>query len=143
MYVMKVLLFAFLFTITVESYYMPPWIYGPKAPTVYFSGRITNHGKPVSAHISIEIEYKNGEVVMPLSVVQVNSLADYHIGISGLLLQDPKLQSTAFVRVQPLSLEGKNQVAKFEMDDNQFEYIIDFELSDKSRKSKKKSEYSL
>ncbi|KAI6177998.1 hypothetical protein M3Y98_00453500 [Aphelenchoides besseyi] len=137
---MKRLLLIILLIVNAESYFMPPWIYGPKAPTVYFSGRITNHGKPVPAHISVEIMYKNGEDKVPLSVVQVNSLADYHIGINGLLLQDPKFQSTAFVRVQSLSLEGANQVARFRMDDNQFEYVTDFELSGTPRKLKKKNE---
>ncbi|KAI6219885.1 hypothetical protein M3Y95_01074700 [Aphelenchoides besseyi] len=130
MQVMKLLLSVLLLVVAVESNYMPPWIYASKAPSMYFTGRITENGKPVPAHISVEFTYKNGDELIPLSVVQVDSLPDYRIGVNMLLLQDPKFQSTAYIRVQSLSANGGSRAVKFQMEEA-LEYTNDVELNDK------------
>ncbi|KAI6216595.1 hypothetical protein M3Y95_01266100 [Aphelenchoides besseyi] len=132
---MLVALFFFLVVPFAQSvlFPFPPFFFGPKAPTIFFSGRITHNGKDVPALVSVEILYKSGDKEVPLSVVQANSLANYHIGVSGLLLQDPKLLHTAYIRVQSLSTDGGSKVVKFEMDDEKFEYKHDIELGRKHK----------
>ncbi|KAI6222706.1 hypothetical protein M3Y95_00922000 [Aphelenchoides besseyi] len=127
---MKFVLTALLVVPIAQSFILPfaPIVLGPKAPTVFFSGRITNNGRAVPALVSVEILYQSEDKVLPLSVVQANSPSKYHIGVSGLLLQDPKLKHTAYIRVQSLSTDGGSKVVKFEMDDDKYQYNHDIEL---------------
>ncbi|KAI6217358.1 hypothetical protein M3Y95_01222300 [Aphelenchoides besseyi] len=130
---MKFLLFYFLALSLAQAFVIPIplFLLGPKAPTVFFSGHITHNGKAVAALVSVEILYKSEDKEVPLSVVQANSLSHYHLGVSGLLLQDPKLTHTAYIRVQSLSTDGGSKVVKFEMDDDKYEYHHNIELGHK------------
>ncbi|KAI6217282.1 hypothetical protein M3Y95_01225100 [Aphelenchoides besseyi] len=130
---MMFFLFCFFVVPIVQSILVPVpiLVLGPKAPTVFFSGHITHNGKEVPALVSVEILYKSGDKEVPLSVVQANSLSHYHLGVSGLLLQDPKLTHTAYIRVQSLSTDGGSKVVKFEMDDDKYEYHHNIELGHK------------
>ncbi|KAI6195264.1 hypothetical protein M3Y96_01212400 [Aphelenchoides besseyi] len=127
---MKFVVVALFVVPIAQSFILPfaPIVLGPKAPTVFFSGRITHNGKEVPALVSIEILYKSNDHEVPLSVVQANSLSNYHIGVNGLLLQDPKLSHSAYIRVQSLSTDGGSKVVKFEMEDDKYQYNHDIEL---------------
>jgi hypothetical protein len=47
------------------------WVLGPDTPEAVFKGQITENGRPVPAHLSLEVLYSvNGEEI-PLSLMQV------------------------------------------------------------------------
>jgi hypothetical protein len=61
-------LFATLTPLAQSFFFLPPFI-GPDTPVAIFQGQILENGRPVPAHLSLEILYKvNGEET-PLSLV--------------------------------------------------------------------------